>query len=186
MASPDRITCVQAAITASGRDRVQMVLSADNSGAGELRRPDRAPSFAPRSRVRGVVDVRAVGLADVLEAQGIAPEQVAFVWSDTQGCEADVIASGRPLWAAGVPLFAELDPLTWNGPEGAEAIRETAARHFTRFLGAETLLADAAAEPRSIAEFGPFCTALGSQGTDVLLLPAGLESWPRVGRPPPR
>ena len=178
-----RVTCVQTAISVSGRDRVQMILPPGNSGGGELRRPDRAASFATRDGVRGVVDVPAMGLIDVLDAQGVGPDRVAFVWSDTQGCEADVIASGSALWAGGVPLFVELDPVTWDGPEGAEAIRAAAMRHFTRFIDAETLMADMAAAARPIADLAAFTRAIGVQGQDVLLLPEGLERPSRGGRP---
>ena len=140
-----RVTCVQTAISVSGRDRVQMILPTGNGGGGELRRPDRPASFATRDGVRGVVDVPAAGLTAVLDTEGVRPDQVVFVWSDTQGCEADVIASGSALWAGGVPLFVELDPMTWGGPEGAEVISAAAMGHFTGFIDAETLMADAAA-----------------------------------------
>ena len=62
--------------------------------------------------------LRAVGLADVLEAQGIAPEQVAFVWSDTQGCEADVIASGPSSVGGRRPAVRGARPADLERPRG--------------------------------------------------------------------
>src|SRR5262245_54524417 len=82
-----QLMCVQAAITADRRARVRMVLPAGNSGGGEVERRGRAPSFGSAHPIRGVVDVPASGLADLLDAHDIAPERVAFVWSDTQGSE---------------------------------------------------------------------------------------------------
>jgi FkbM family methyltransferase len=165
-----RVTCVQAAISAGGRDRVRMVVPAGNGGGGEIERPGRPPTFAPRHPVRSVVEVPASGLADLLDAHGVAAERVAFVWSDTQGCEVEVIESAGPLWAAGVPLFAELDPSTW-GPAGATAILSAAARHFGGFVSAEALIGDDTAKPRPMAELAALCHALGPDGGDVLLLP---------------
>ena len=92
-----QVTCVQAAISTDGRDRVRMALPAGNSGGGEVERPGRPPTFAWRDPVRSTVDVPASGLAELLDAHGIAAERVAFVWSDTQGCEAEVMESGARL-----------------------------------------------------------------------------------------
>jgi FkbM family methyltransferase len=176
-----RVTCVEAAISADGRDRAEMILPAGNGGGGEIRRPDRQPSFAGRHAVRGVVDVRAAGLADLLRAHGVAPERVAFVWSDSQGSETDVIASGSSLWAAGVPLFTELDPSTWGGRDGVEAFLAVAFRHFAAFIDAETLILDAAVPSRPIAELASFCHTLGADGGDALLLPDGAPLRPEAG-----
>jgi FkbM family methyltransferase len=165
-----RVTCVQAAISMAG-DRVRMVLPAANGGGGEVSRPDREPSFAGLAAVRGTVDVPGMGLADLLDGHGIAPDRVAFVWSATQGCEEEVIESGRTLWAVAVPLFAEFDPRTWGGPKGAAALLAAATACFAGFIPADTLIADPAAKPRPIAELADFSRTIGPQGTDVLLLP---------------
>ncbi len=125
-----RVTCVQAAISIAGGDRVRMILPAANSRGAEVARQDRAPSFAGLHPVRGTVEVPAMGLDELVDAQGISPERVAFVWSNTQGCEAEVIESGRSLWAAGVPLFAEFDPKVWGGSNGAATLLAAAAARF--------------------------------------------------------
>jgi FkbM family methyltransferase len=166
-----RVTCVQAAINRAVSGRVRMILPANNGGGSEVSRPDREPSFAGQERVRGTVDVPAMGLDDLLDAQRIKPDQVAFVWSDTQGCEAEVIETGPRLWAAGVPLFAEFDPRTWGGPNDAAALLAAATARFAAFIPAETLIADAATKPRPIAELADFSCTIGPEGTDILLLP---------------
>ena len=46
-------------------------------------------------------------VGEVLSAEGVAPDDVAIVWSDTQGSELATIETGDALWTAGVPLFSE-------------------------------------------------------------------------------
>ncbi|MBV8399798.1 MAG: hypothetical protein JOZ17_13815, partial [Acetobacteraceae bacterium] len=140
-------------------------------GGGEVSRPGREPGFARQLRVRGTVDVPTIGLGDLLDSHSIAPDQVAFVWSDTQGCEAEVIETGRRLWAAGVPVFAEFDPTNWGGLSGLTTLLNAAMASFAGFIPAQTLIADAAAKPRPIAELAEFSRTIGTEGTDILLLP---------------
>jgi FkbM family methyltransferase len=171
-----RVTCVQAAITTAASDYVRMILPASNGGGGEISRPDRKPSFAGRLPVRGTVEVPAIGLGELVDAHGLAPDQVAFVWSDTQGCEAEVIETGSRLWASGVPLFAEFDPTTWGAPNDAAVLLDAAIAHFAGFVPAQILIADAAARPRPIDELPDFSRTIGPErGTDLLLLPRAHE-----------
>jgi len=158
-----------------GGGRVRMVLPEGNSGGGEVVRPDVEASFAGSYAVRGMIEVSTVGLDEILEAQGIAPERVALVWSDTQGCEAEVIETGRALWAAGAPLFAEWDPRVLGGPQRTEALLSAAAAHFAGFIPANILKTDAEAMPRPIDELAAFASEVGPEGTDILLLPANYE-----------
>jgi FkbM family methyltransferase len=167
-----KVTCVQAAITTAPVERVRMILPAVNGGAAEISRGDREPSFAASLPIRGFAEVPAKALSDVLESHGVTPERVAFVWSDTQGWEAEVIDSGRPLWAAGVPLFAEFAPTTWRGPGDAEALLAAASANFAGFIPARNLVADE--KPRPMAELPAFSRRIGPEGADVLLLPQSL------------
>ena len=180
-----RVTCVQAAVSADGRDRVEMILPTENGGGGERRRRDHTPPFAARAEVRGRVDVPAAGLSAVLDAHGVPPERVAFVWSDTQGSEVDVIQSGAALWASGVPLFVEFDPETWDGTAGGRALHALARWHFASFIGSEPLMADRGVAPRAVGELESYCDAMGVRGHDVLLLPAGIGDPPGAGRRAP-
>jgi FkbM family methyltransferase len=166
-----RVTCVQAAIIRAVSGRVQMIVPASNGGGSEVSRVDRKPSFAGQLHVRGTVEVPAMGLSELVEAHAIAPGRVAFVWSDTQGCETEVIETGPCLWAAGVPLFAEFDPTTWGGANGAAALIAAAMARFTGFIPAEALIADPAAKPQPIADLADFTRTMGPGGSDVLLLP---------------
>jgi FkbM family methyltransferase len=165
-----RITCARAAISAAA-DQVQMVLPAGNSGGAEVCHRGHEPNFLGHYRVRDVVDVPAMALDKLLDVHDVAPERVAFVWSDTQGCEAEVIETGRRLWAVGVPLFAEFDPRTWDKTNGARALLAAATECFAGFIAAETLTAGAADKADPITELADFCRAMGPEGSDVLLLP---------------
>jgi FkbM family methyltransferase len=169
-----RVTCVQAAISLAG-DRVRMIMPAVNGGGAEVSRPDRELSFAGLLPVRGVIDVPAVELSDLLNAHGVAPDRVSFVWSDTQGSEVEVIRSGSPLWAAGVPLFAEFDPTSWGGAQGRELLLAAATECFVGFTPAADLIAGPGAEPQPITELAAFIDKIGDVSTDVLLLPQTFE-----------
>jgi hypothetical protein len=57
-----------------------------------------------------VRNVRAEPLSDILDKSGITGASVAVVWSDTEGSEAAVIATGAQLWKLGVPLWIEIRP----------------------------------------------------------------------------
>jgi FkbM family methyltransferase len=165
-----RVTCVRSAIVNGPAEVVRMVFPVDNSGGAEVVRPGGSPSFAGLQAVRGEARAPAAGLSATLERHGVAPERVAFVWSDTQGCEIDVIESGRALWAAGAPLFAEFDPSVC-GAAGLVPLAAAAVSHFTAFIPAEALIDSAAVAARPIAELPAYCRSLGERNSDCLLLP---------------
>lgn len=99
--------------------------------------------------------VRAAPLSTLLEEADLRTEEIALVWSDCEGSEADVIESGHALWAAGVPLLAEL----WAKNE---ELVETAQDHFTDFVRSPVSF------PLRIESIDRLPAALGS-ARDVLL-----------------
>jgi FkbM family methyltransferase len=165
-----RVTCIRSAVVAGLRDVVHMVLPAENGGGGEVVRADRELSFAGRARVRSEAQAPAAGLSAILAGQGVAPEHVAFVWSDTQGCEVDVIETGRALWSAGAPLFVEFDPGVY-GLEGTTPLVAAALAHFAAFIPAEALIANPAVAARPIAALPAHCLAQSKSVSDCLLIP---------------
>jgi FkbM family methyltransferase len=165
-----RVICVQAAIDRSVSGHFQIILPA-GTGGGEVSRPDWESSLARQSLSRGTAGAPAIGLSCLLDAYGITPHQVAFVWSDTQGCECEVIQTGCCLWAAGVPLFAKFDPTHWGGPVGLATLVNAATGCFAGFIPAEMLIAAADPKPRAIAELANFRRTIDSKGTEILLLP---------------
>jgi FkbM family methyltransferase len=165
-----RVTCVRSAIVNGPAERVRMVLPVGNGGGAEVVRPGGAPSFAGRHAVRGEAQAPAAGLSAILERQGVAPERVAFVWSDTQGCEIDVIETGSALWRAGAPLFVEFDPRVC-GAEGLAPLADAALERFAAFIPSEALIENPAVAARPIAELPAYCRGLGERSSDCLLLP---------------
>jgi FkbM family methyltransferase len=165
-----RVICVQAAIDRAVSGHIQIILPA-GTGGGEVSRPDWESSLARQLPSRGTAEAPAIGLSCLLDSHGIAAHQVAFVWSDTQGRECEVIQTGSCLWAAGVPLFAKFDPTHWGGPVGLATLVSAATGCFAGFIPAETLIAVADPKPRAIAELANFCRTIDSKGTEILLLP---------------
>jgi hypothetical protein len=99
---------------------------------------------------------------------------VALVWSDTQGCEGDVILSAPELWSAGVPLFAELWPAALDRHGGSEVLAAAVDHGFAAFVDARDLVRDGdRALPRPVDQLASVSGELrGEAQTDILLLPA--------------
>ena len=112
-------------------------------------------------------------LVELLEAAGFRPEEVALVWADVQGCEAEVIASGAALWARGVPLWAEIEPCSLEEQGGVAAFVRLAGEHFDRFIEARDLVRHgAAARPSPIAALTTLIDSIGAElNRDALFLP---------------
>ena len=72
---------------------------------------------------------------------GFSAGEIAMVWADVQGCELDVIESGELLWAAGAPLWAEIEPHSLRRQGTLEVLAPRAAAHFDRFILASDLIA---------------------------------------------
>jgi hypothetical protein len=86
------------------------------------------------------IHVPAAPLDYVLKQQGIEASQVAFVWSDTQGCETDVIESGERLWVNGVPLYAEIWPAGLDLHRGVDEFIGQAKKNFSALIAEEDLI----------------------------------------------
>jgi hypothetical protein len=72
------------------------------------------------------VEVPATPLQKLVADAGLTAHNVAWVWCDTDGSEANAIRSGASLWRSGVPLYAEV---------GAHyGIGELVTEHFVGFL----------------------------------------------------
>ena len=169
----DSVRSHRAAISrVPGNGRV--VIPAANGGGGELALDGRTPTFAPRFRAVSAAEATLELLDDVLQRHAVSPSEVAFAWCDAQGCEADVIASGRSLWAAGVPLYAELWPRGLEQQASVADFLALAGRHFCSFIEAEALAAGRL-ERRPVGELADLIESSGWRSdpdwyTDVLLL----------------
>jgi hypothetical protein len=108
-------------------------------------------------------------LAEVLKSFQIGPEQVALVWSDTQGFESQVIESGAELWAKGVPLWVEVWPKGLDCHGGTDRFVTSCERYFRQFATAKHIHAT----PEPIEALKSTVADLKKHGvsTDVLLIP---------------
>jgi FkbM family methyltransferase len=130
------VTCVEAAVA---REAAMAVLAIEpwNLGGSELVVDDKV-SFLSGGTPSSFHEVRALPLDDVVRAHADVHD-VAMVWSDAQGSEADVLESGVSLWDAGVPLYCEFWPTALDGHGGLERFLSGVEEHFSEFLDAREL-----------------------------------------------
>jgi FkbM family methyltransferase len=120
-------------------------------------------------------------LTSALAGVGVAPRDVAVVWSDTEGAETGVIAGGAPLWGDGVPLWLEVWPAGLEEHGGLDAFTQVVRTHFRGFLEREVLMDDGrAAQERPVTDLGPWlhtllCTEASWASTDLLLVPTSMR-----------
>ncbi len=115
--------------------------------------------------------VPSLSLDEALQSRGIASQDVAFVWSDTQGYERQVIESGTSLWSARVPLYLELWPDGLRVHGGVESFIETVQMYFGTLILRNDLIALGTSAPRRpISELSSVIDALGHRHTDALLI----------------
>lgn len=165
-----RITCVQSAIHDQG-ETVEMFMPQWQCGGARIHESMKDHDGAGR-----IASVPASGLMAILKSSGIQPQEVALVWSDTEGAEIKVVETGEALWAAGVPLYMEVYPLALNRYQAGEALIRLLPRYFDRFISARQLMASGhKAETQSIAQFPQLLNTLSLQNSimDILLLPTG-------------
>lgn len=158
----------------SDRIRVVYAAVADQDGEIDVMHAVRdGESEVAADGVAGIecVTVRGRRLDGILAAEGVDVGEVAFVWSDTQGYETQVIRSAPSLWKAGVPVFIEVWPAALDRHGGLAAFLATVREHFRQFVPARVLIEGRAeAEPLPIAEFEGWVRGLVKQ-TDALLVP---------------
>lgn len=114
-----------------------------NKGAHSLR-------AAPSSDGLGQVEVTVARLDDVLQEEGISPEQVGVIWIDVEGFEPQV-AQGLGGYLGRVPLMIEYAPKRYAADDAAR-LREALQAHYTTLhrLGPRTRPAEPIAALASI------------------------------------
>jgi FkbM family methyltransferase len=165
-----QIQCVHAAV--SNRPGTLTMVEHPRGGRSEVRTASGAQGFGEVGAEHHTVEVPACPLDALVKERGIAPREVALVWSDTQGYEGEVVRSGASLWQAGVPLFVEIWPRGLAAHGGAEEFLAVVRRHFRRLVTKEELLAQGAkGTPRPVDDLADVIRSLRRDHTDVLLLP---------------
>ena len=169
----ERIRLARAAVRRES-GRVTMCLVPGASGSSFVCRTE-SGRRAPEEERLEEVDARPLG--DLLAAAGFRPDEIALVWADVQGSEAEVIASGAALWARGVPLWAEVEPCSLEQQGGVAEFVRLAGEHFDRFVEARDLVRHgAAARPSPIASLTKLIASIGPEmNRDALFLPPRRE-----------
>jgi len=167
-----RITCVQKAVfNRSGF--VEMIMCADNLGNIQILRPESKIHFSNENdQVRD--HIPSEPLMDILRKCGIKKDAICFVWSDTEGCEVEVIQTGAPLWEAGIPIYLEIQPRLLHIQNNMASFKELIPKYFDRFMTRSDLIQLCERAPvQSIKTLPELTEQLNrnKSDTDVLLLP---------------
>ena len=156
----DRVRGVNRAI-ATTCGQVEMWVTR-GTGVSEMVAGDTPPGFSVYGPAfddaKRRVTVEGDRLDHLLDAADVALDDVALVWSDTQGSETSVIETGAPMWAAGAPLYAEVAPWLLEPCGGIDAFVGSAERHFGRFLARDALIGRGPSQP--IGHFRAFVESL--------------------------
>lgn len=177
----ERILLAQKAIRCAP-GHIRMCLTKANSG-GHFVCGNGAAEIAPDD-VAGYEDVEADTLSTIITSVGLSADEIALVWADVQGCEAEVIESAAHLWEMGVPLWAEVEPLSLTRQESLATFATPAAVHFDRFIDARNLVRwGDKAHPVPIGELESLIRAITPEqiNTDVLFLPPRFPAQPIAG-----
>jgi len=164
----ERIRGRQVAVSKTS-DSLKMVLT-DELGQCEVQGAEGKQGYPLEHYRGGTIDVPAVSLDSLVTAEGIRPDDVALVWSDTQGYESDVLQSGASLWQSGTPAWVEVWPAGLNAQGGADRFVHVCEQYFKGFIESAALRAGDG-KPRPIRDLADLVASLGGTNhTDVLLL----------------
>ena len=165
----DRIACVPFAL-AEERGEVEMWI-ARGSGQSEIIVTETKGSDAQQLRQQpiGRITVQATRLEYVLRDLGISSTDVGLVWADVQGSEASIIRGAPGLWAAGTPLYLEVDPHSIGVHEGIDGFTALVTEHFSHFVPSNRL---PGGTPTPITSFRRFIDSIACGAyANALLIP---------------
>lgn len=162
----ERIICSQTAI--SDTEGTAELVVAGQPGNSEIRSDGENLGFGGLDQAIGSVQVKTKRLDDLVRTLDIVPDQVALVWSDTQGFESYVVASGHRLWASGVPLWVEIWPKGLDCHGGTAHFIDLCKQHFTHIVRCNQF----GGEPEPIDALDAIIAGLKPlEFTDALLIP---------------
>jgi FkbM family methyltransferase len=131
----DRIVLARKAISRTPGS-MRMCLTLDSGGNFTYREG----LAEPRAHaIVGHEEVTGDTLTGIVAGAGFRLDEIALVWADVQGCELEVVESGRPLWERGVPLWAEVEPSSLRLQGAMDLFVPAVAAHFDRFITAYDL-----------------------------------------------
>jgi FkbM family methyltransferase len=168
----DQITCLKLAAS-NQACRMKMLVNPNSAGSTQIVEGDMEANASE------TVEVETDALDNILKSQGISPQHVAFVWSDTEGYERYVIEGGKSLWAADVPAWVEFFPPALKNHGGLDKLIMVVQQYFGNMVLSEELKVGgngtkihptANLVPRMILDVH------GGYGTDILLINAASRS----------
>lgn len=145
---------------------VQLQLSSTNWGDHRV--------VAASSPDGDAVTVQAVTLDQLVMDGTIRPEEVGLLWIDVQGYEGHVVAGAARLLEHRPATVLELWPEGLSAAGGLESLLDVVGQTYPRFVDLRERSSDdkAAYSARPTSELRALCDALGSDHTDLLLLPS--------------
>jgi FkbM family methyltransferase len=164
-----RITAIRSAVSIQN-GMIPMIMYKGGSGSTAVKHSGRMDE----SDIWSEAEVPAAGLMYICESQKITPDQIALVWSDTEGSEADIVKTGGELWKAGVPLYLEVYPRALDAQGGASDLIRLASKYFYGFVSVNGLMSHGPdAEMIPVSHFQDLVKELRERQdlTDILLLP---------------
>ncbi len=168
-----RVTIVECAVS-DHNGEAEMIVPLISRGSAEIASSDVERPEAIFHAPCETVPVKTTRVDTLLAELQLAPERVAFVWCDAQGSEGAVVRTAEPLWRAGVPLWAEIEPLLLARQGNVEQFIWNVTQHFCSYVTRTMLETDGLdAAPLSIETFRELVARLttGTECTDVLFLP---------------
>lgn len=134
------VDCRQVAI-ATQAGTIEMLAPKD-SGHSEVKSQNGKQGFDGRYTADQcqITQVPSLPLDQLVGDSKLLPQDVALVWSDTQGFESEVIASGSSLWQAGVPLWVEVAPEALDIHGGVDRFESLCCEHFRELILDEQFL----------------------------------------------
>lgn len=172
----NRITCIQKAVfNQSGF--VKMFMHLNNLGNVQIKRVG-SNVHTPNGDYQTTDHIPSEPLMDILFACRIKKEHISFIWSDTEGCEVEVLQTGIPLWETGIPVYMEIQPRLLEMQNNMEQLIELTPKYFNRFITRTDLIHSGEnATVRSVEMFRELIDQLikNKSDTDVLLLPKAFK-----------
>jgi FkbM family methyltransferase len=162
------VQCAQRAISAA--DGHVRMWTGFGSGQAELTLDGEQPEEDVAGARGDLIEVSSSRLDSVLAAHGVHAQSVGLVWADVQGSETAVIQTGTALWAAGVPLYLEVDPSRLAAHGGLDTFERAVCDHFVSFIPRDELVLGRPA-PRPVNVFSAFVRSIAPGSyTDALFI----------------
>ena len=91
--------------------------------------------FNYRNDVVESESMKIVSLDNFLEKKRITPEDIKYIWIDTEGFEAQVVIGAKNLLAKNpAPLYMEFSPTFWNKSGYYDKMMEVLMKYYSKFI----------------------------------------------------